>query len=108
MKVSEYLKERKQLIVDPKNWTKGELARDVFGREVPVNDRSAVCYCAMGALQRGVVFYDDAFPVFFQARKRLESVVENISIYNDTHTHSEVMQKWDEAIVLAEADEENL
>ena len=28
-----------------------------------------------------------------------------ISRFNDTHTHAEVMAKWDEAIALAEADE---
>ncbi|HEY9657947.1 MAG TPA: hypothetical protein V6C65_05740 [Allocoleopsis sp.] len=52
---------------------------------------------------------DDEVQVFFRHLESFRAEVMGGSLYitsfNDDHTHAEVMQMWDRAIKLAEADE---
>ena len=41
-----------EIIGDRKQWTKGEFARDSKGDEVGINNKSAVCFCSIGALDK--------------------------------------------------------
>lgn len=38
-----------------KGWVQRVWARDAFGQEIPPIDRSAVCYCAVGAIKAALI-----------------------------------------------------
>lgn len=96
MKVSEVLIAAKALIVDPANWTQGAYARTTTGKVCHI--AVGTCYCSLGALK-----VTQGFIVPEKYKKYLENVMKcDIAAYNDSHTHAEVMKKWDEAIALAQ------
>lgn len=93
----EVLKAARELISDPKHWTQYLFARDDNGNSTqPVSVR-AVCWCALGAIDR--VSGDDE-SAGDDALDALMEVVEegNVSTFNDSHTHPEVMALFDAAI----------
>jgi hypothetical protein len=104
MKPSEILKAAKAKIATPDAWTQGELARDSAGEWCGYYDPDAKCFCSLGAL-----LISARSPALTEAIKYLEKVIPAYTVleFNDTHTHAEVMAKWDEAIALAEKDEAN-
>jgi hypothetical protein len=102
MTPSEILRKAKALIDTPEKWTKGSNARSMGGFKVSAYDESACKFCSIGALSKannGDKRYSDIYYYLDAA------MVTRVSAFNDTHTHAEVMAKWDEAIALAEADE---
>lgn len=93
--VKEVLIAARAKIEDPKNWTQGECARDSKGKEVHSRNERAVCWCSIGAIAHASGFYYG----FDKTIAALESVIPgSISTFNDTHTHAEVLAKFDEAI----------
>lgn len=46
------LKNTRTVLADPKNWTKGEFARDAKGNGTTSMNKGAVCFCLMGAVSR--------------------------------------------------------
>jgi hypothetical protein len=50
--VLDVLKKATALLSDPKKWTKGTEARSEKGNAVKPTSRNAVCFCAVGALER--------------------------------------------------------
>ena len=111
-KVSEFLIGAKKIIQDPANWTQGWFAKNEQGGKVGSNSERAVCFCSLGALERmdgrelPINKYD---PLTFEpnlsrfAQDLLEGVMGGVAVedFNDSHTHEEVMMKWDEAILKA-------
>lgn len=109
MKVSERLIAAKAIITDPSKWTQGYYARDNKGEIIEADMTEAVCFCSIGALHRVGQFNwhsEDTDPaeVYLNGATDTRWIVE----YNDSHTHEEVMQVWDNAIERALADEEAL
>lgn len=100
MTPSQILRKAKALIDTPEKWTQGAFARDAKGRGVETHDVKAVCFCSAGAL--GKVNHDGPNEPYEYLTR---SFGGGLVVFNDTHTHAEVMAKWDEAIALAEADE---
>lgn len=105
MKVSEVLTEAKALIVDPANWMQGDYTEVREGR---------TCFCSLGAIATVMMSYPESGVTWFgestatPAARALRSVVgssvqmhETFAPYNDSHTHSEVMEAFDKAIALA-------
>lgn len=101
MNTVEILTKAKQLIADPLNWTQGTYTEERDGN---------TCYCALGAIGKvtGSVWFDGV--TNYHASKVLRSVVAGelkegftFAPYNDSHTHSEVMEAFDKAIALAQA-----
>lgn len=101
MNTVEILTKAKQLIADPLNWTQGDYTEER-------DDRT--CYCALGAIGKvvGCNWWGDVHNG--QPAKLLKTVVsgdlkegETFAPYNDSHTHSEVMEAFDKAIALAQA-----
>jgi hypothetical protein len=98
------LRKAKDVIADPSHWTCGDYARDADGNSVFVDNRSAVSFCAIGAL----AFVTGTTPRLAgesQACKFLERVAaENGRIWahdiNDKG-HSHAMAMIDRAIELA-------
>lgn len=116
MKTSEFLIKAKSLIADPKHWTQEHYARDNEGNICYWDDSGAVCFCSVGALyetsgythqgsRNGIHPVD---PLLTRAYTYLDDAIgyTSIPLFNDKHTHEQVMQMWDKAIAQAIADEE--
>ena len=99
---AEILKAARKLIEKPENWVQGESARDERGHRVDVYSRRAKCFCSIGAIYRVSGTDDEAN----RARKALiyQLPMEKrfITTFNDTHTHSEVLDLFSKAIAAAE------
>lgn len=104
MKTVEVLTAAKELIKDPANWFQGDYTKEL--------EDGNTCYCALGAI--GKVIGADWWVAVHnnEAHTLLKEVVavdiktgETFAPYNDSHTHSEVMEAFDKAIELAKARE---
>ena len=98
----EILKAARDLIAKPENWTQGESARDDRGRRVDVYSRRAKCFCSIGAIYR-VSSTDE------EANRSRKALIDQlpmerrfITTFNDTHSHSEVLDLFSKAISSAE------
>lgn len=97
MTVKEVLIAARAKIADPAHWTQFEYARRISGFGVSPESTYAECWCAIGALAS--VVGDTA-----RAEKSapynalLDAMGEDVDNFNDTHTHAEVLAKFDEAI----------
>ena len=109
MKISDVLIKAKTLIQDPENWTQGVLARDNLYEPVPATSRNAVCFCTYGAVDRALGLENSI--QYHEVTRLLRKVCAAISgssmvaVYNDTHTHPEVLALFDKAIELAKESE---
>jgi hypothetical protein len=91
-KISEFL-------ADPKKWTQRAVARDAEGNSVSSHDKSAVCWCLLGAARYlgggSDALWGQVWAKFdlnvFPSSARL-----NPGVFNDTHTHAEVIAKLKE------------
>lgn len=95
----------RKLIDNPQSWTQHKYARDSDGRAVPGESEQAVCWCAIGALQRVSTLINDkrfnqeASACLLAAIKPDSSMgLISVARYNDKHTHAEVINLFDEAI----------
>ena len=105
MKTSEILIAAKALIDEPGKWTQGATARCQEGWLVYYSGDEAVCFCSLGALFR--TLNRESVEDWETPEELLkESCDQPIGLFNDTHSHPEVMQMWDRAIELAKAEEE--
>jgi hypothetical protein len=105
MKTSEILKAGKALIEKPENWMKSTMARNSNGEPVySANCETAVSWCSAGALRKASP-YDTCTQEYKKAVSKLQYACEGgIITFNDTYNHSEIMEAWDKAIQLAEAE----
>lgn len=84
-------------ISDPARWTRGSSAKTKHGSLTYSKDSAAVCWCAAGAVVSAVE--DSNSPEADAALRSLRiSMNGPIPLFNDTHTHAEVLAKFDEAI----------
>lgn len=106
-KVSTILIHAKSLIDTPEKWTQNYYAKDAAGFSVPALYEGATCFCSIGAVYRATHDLDsesitnEALNLFRQVTGKM-----NIFMFNDCHTHSEVMTAWDAAIALAIKEEQ--
>jgi hypothetical protein len=104
MKPSELLIAAKALIEDPKHWTTGALARDKDGNVTSSQGEEAVCFCSWGAFNKIEQATNDERAAE-AASEYLRLAVPDGSrmpaVYNDSHTHEQVMAMWDAAIAAA-------
>lgn len=107
MNLSEFLTGAKELIKDESSWTKDWFARTDSGMAVSSMHEDATCFCSLGAIERFAGCELGSSSRTKEAQNLLETVMDGLLVeeYNDTHTHEEVMAKWDEAIKLAKAEE---
>lgn len=125
MKIVDILKTARELLSDPKRWTKGSFARmegkkGETGATVPALSDKAVCWCAEGAIQKAYVMclgksesYAEHWNVATRAAgwlekqvpKELQPVYRNEGIlsipgHNDSPntTHEELMAWFDRTI----------
>lgn len=86
----------RQLIAKPEHWTQIEIARKPNGDGTLSTDPNAVCWCAYGAMCKVGDCYVDALET--SRAIMITEVGEAIGTFNDTHTHAEVLAKFDEVI----------
>ena len=99
MSAVEALKSARLKIAGEKHWTKEVAARDSQGHSIDATDKSAVCWCSLGAL---AAVTKEKYP-FSAALLFLYARMENeVAKYNDFHEHAEVLAAWDAAIADAE------
>ncbi len=101
----EILKAGRALIENPAHWTQRAFAIDCGGVDVGASSPNACSWCSIGALLKAGN-HDPLTP----GRRHLEQAIEQIlgfamdlDDFNDTHTHSEVLQVWDKAIENADS-----
>lgn len=96
MKTLDVLIEAKKLIQNPENWIQGDYSNE-----------QRTCFCSLGAIAKveSVENWDsDSRPAALLLRAVVADQLSksyNFAGYNDTHTHSEVMEAFDKAIELA-------
>lgn len=108
--VTRILQEARELILDPKHWTRGQFARRTK-RSGPasVMDPKATCFCAVGATMRasGGSAQESALDYLRRAIKETGGEARGrITVFNDRpgrKVHTEVIAAFDEAIKLSKS-----
>lgn len=102
MNAAEILIAARAVIGEPKAWIKGMNARAADGIEVDSHDPNAVCFCALGAVNRVTERFGDGHC----ARDALREAINDFSIdnWNDDPetTHADVLAAFDKAIKKAQ------
>ena len=101
MSALDILKAARAKIAKPENWTQRAYQRDKNGNSLSVWDaQAATCWCA-----RGAIWSIDPKGRLTDAFKALELSVpdQTVTVFNDTHTHAEVLAAFDSAIAAEEA-----
>lgn len=115
--VKGYLESVRKLIADPEYWTQGAMARDRVGRDVDEVSPDAVCWCLGGAINN---VYEDLYHGLtercnmiiasltrMKVSEKLSQLaygyntdypMSSLTHFNDTHSHSEVLELLDQAI----------
>ena len=95
----------RDLIADPARWTRASFARNIEGKPVSAKSKTAVCWCAMGALKR--VCPPERFVCTdgWLYRAGVELFDKQDVAVNDELGHAAVMQMYAKAIADAQAEE---
>lgn len=101
------IKDARALITDPANWTQGEYAKDRQGDKCDPMSSKAICFCALGAIQKaGQLESDDNLPADWleHSISKIKPQIISVNRFNDNHTHEEVLAVFDAAIAAAIAE----
>lgn len=95
------------LIRDESRFWKGEYAITADGMEVCGSNPEAVCWCSEGALQYvlddwEIESSDDGAGALRALSRAMGNTV--VSMFNDNHTHAEVVAAWEAAIAAERKD----
>lgn len=97
----EILRAARALISSPENWLQGTFAQNDFGVGVCSGDVTAVCFCSQGAIN--YFKYEADYDAVKKATSTLSRNMDgSIFLFNDNHTHAEVLAAWDKAIAELE------
>lgn len=98
------LTQARELLSDPKKWTKHAIARKNNGNFVAADSEKAVCWCAMGAMHRfGNAWRTKVEKYFYTANEISDYCVEDWNNAKE-RTHDDVLKAFDKAIELAKND----
>jgi hypothetical protein len=98
MTVKEILIKARALISKPENWCQGSYAIDALGESTPSFSKTAVKFCALGALRK--IKTDLGGVEIFGCELVLRAVVgtPDIPSFNDRADHAAVLDMYDKAI----------
>lgn len=102
-KVSCILKKARALIAKEEDWSTEACARDALGKVVDPFSASACKFCSVGAISVATANYTRE-----EARSITEPLIKvtgNLGYFNDTSSHKEVLEAWDQAIAFTEEKE---
>lgn len=92
----EILEKARNLIRLKSGWTQHEMARNANGEKVFSNDKTATCFCSIGAINAA------AGNMIFARRCAKEVLSDfmngNVVYFNDNHSHARVVRAFDKAI----------
>jgi len=99
------------VIREKKHWTTCAAARNAYGAHCDVHSPRAFCFCSAGALllvlPRGGGVPDYGL-MALGGFLRHTGAGENVVVYNDAHTHEEVVAAWDDTIASLRRTRERL
>lgn len=94
--IVEKLQQVREIIFNEQQWTQHSLARNAERKKTLPTDPEATCYCLIGAIVKV------SHPDVDLERRLIECIhinsdfkVGNLSLYNDSHTHSEIISLLD-------------
>lgn len=93
MDTIDVLKQVKEKILAPANWTQGTYARNSSDAPVDAKDESAVCFCLIGAVQS--VTGCDSMAYVLAVRELRSQMFMPVDLYNDHNSHEEVIEMLD-------------
>lgn len=94
MTTIETLEAARKLITPDGAWTQEANARGKSGKEVFIYSRYAICFCASAAIWKA-----GRKQVFWGPLRALENAMqEDVAVFNDTHSHAEVLAAFDATI----------
>lgn len=99
------LKAARDLIAKPENWTTGGLARNTDGVFVSVASLDAVCFCALGAIDKVSEDMAARSLAYERLRDALGEGRRMVATFNDSSSHSEVLDLFSKAIKAAEGEQ---
>jgi hypothetical protein len=104
MDMLKIIKDARNMIAKPENWTQGVCARDIDGNEIGIDSPKAVCWCSLGALNE--VYSDVTYDGWWALINFLNQEVGfgHVATFNDSHTHEEVLAMFDKAIAILESE----
>lgn len=84
------------VIKDEKNWTQYKNAKDSSGNSVNPCDDTATKWCSLGIIDKEFSENMHMHDLGSDLCSYFYNFTENklLSIYNDTHTHSEILNLW--------------
>ena len=90
----------KKLIENPEHWTRGSMARNAEQNPCPVDSEQVTCFCMMGAISAAHLkgSYSLLTPGQVWNVIAREIRTDSIGFFNDTHTHQEVLDVFDQTI----------
>lgn len=97
------LRHARDLITPPEAWTQQRYARDAKGGFVSVFSKHAVAFDLESAILRQIILIRGASEVFCEkiVAEVLGVAPNELTQFNDTHTHGEVLKALDDSIVKA-------
>jgi hypothetical protein len=110
------LEKASSLIAKEDAWCVGHYAKNAKGNVVPPTDKSAVCFCAFGSMIHVMPSKEDVENIWPAAYDwmilALKEIVEDdnepsIMVYNDRHTHKEVVGLFKKAKDIAKKELKN-
>lgn len=104
----EVLQKAREIISKPENWIQDDLAINAENESVYVEDAGACKFCSIGAclrasyeLRKKTGSCINAARSDLAATLRARGLGESVAMFNDNHTHAEVLTLFDEAIERA-------
>ena len=100
------LKEARELISKPENWTQGASARDSYRVSCESSALRATCWCATGAILKTRTMA--AYRFYEPLLETLSAMGQVVGIprFNDSNTHRAVIKLFDDTIARLEEEEE--
>ena len=99
-RTKQIITDTKQLLSDPKHWTKNTSARDVNGNMVAAKECIAVCWCLYGAVRANTDNFGEAISVSNVLFDYLPDDHWSLPNFNDSRetTHEDVIRVLDKAL----------
>jgi hypothetical protein len=94
------LEQARALLTDPDRWTQRSAARTATGMVCDTKSRQAVCWCAVGAIDR----YAPTLGVWSAGLREMRALIlargeeQDLADFNDSHTHAEVLALFAQAL----------
>lgn len=101
----EILTEARALIATPERWTQGSDAKDAEGDPSFADDGNAVCWCAVGAINKVVATPGEQDGAASRLAAHLGMAFSNVPEFNDHRftDHADVLSLFDRAIAAERA-----